>query len=48
MDTKACNNVKCIKSPECARHEAWLKGDKNFKTFKGTKKKGCSKFIQKK
>ncbi len=48
MSKKACNNVKCIKSSECARHEAWLNGDKNYTTFKGTKKKGCGKFIQKK
>ena len=48
MNEKACDNEKCINSPECARHEAWLNGDKNYTTFKGTEEKGCGKFIQKK
>jgi len=48
MSDKACDNKKCIDSPKCARHDWWLKGSKNFKTFKGTEKKGCGKFISKK
>ena len=48
MVDKACNNEKCMKHEECARYEAWLKGDQNFKTFKGTEQKACGQFIQKK
>ena len=35
MVDKACDNKICLKHDECARHEAWLKGDQNYKTFKG-------------
>ena len=48
MVDKACNNEKCMKHEECARYEAWLKGDQNYKTFKGNEQKGCGQFIQKK
>lgn len=44
---KACNNEICLKSKECARYQAYLDGDKNYKTFGGTQTKGCGQFIQK-
>ncbi|MEA2111837.1 MAG: hypothetical protein U9P71_07295 [Campylobacterota bacterium] len=47
MVDKACNNESCMKKDECARFQAWLDGNKNFKTFKGNAKKGCGQFIQK-
>ncbi len=47
MVDKACDNKRCMKREECARYDAWLKGDQNCKTFKGTEHKGCGQFIQK-
>ena len=47
MNEKACDNKKCINSSKCARHESWLNGNKDFKTFKGTAEQGCGKFIEK-
>ena len=47
MVDKACDNKICLKHDECARYEAWLKGDQNFKTFKGKEHKACGQFIQK-
>lgn len=47
MVDKACNNKTCIKSEECARYLAFVNGDENYKTFKGTEQKGCGQFIQK-
>ena len=47
MVDKACDNKTCMKHEACARHEAWLKGDQNVKTFKGNATKGCGQFIQK-
>jgi hypothetical protein len=47
MVDKACDNKICIKSDECARFQAWLDGDKNFKTHNGSETKACGKFIQK-
>jgi len=44
---KACDNKKCMSSKDCARHEAYLEGDQNYKTFKGTEVKACGQFIQK-
>ena len=46
VDT-ACNNEKCLNAKECARFQAFLDGDKNYKTFGGTETKGCGQFIQK-
>ena len=47
MVDKDCNNKVCLNSDECARYEAWLQGDQNYKTFKGTEQKACGQFIQK-
>ena len=47
MVDKACDNKTCLKHEECARHEAWLNGDKNSKTFNGKEHKACGQFIQK-
>jgi len=44
---KACDNKVCMKSEECARYEAFLNGDKNYKTFRGSEVKACGQFIQK-
>lgn len=44
---KACDNKICLKSEECARYAAFVQGDDNYKTFKGTEHKGCGQFIQK-
>ncbi|MDX9814073.1 MAG: hypothetical protein WC144_01670 [Sulfurimonas sp.] len=44
---KACDNKICMKSDECARYQAYLDGDQNYKTFNGNEKKGCGQFIQK-
>jgi hypothetical protein len=44
---KACDNKECMKHEECARYEAFVKGDKNYKTFGGTQTKACKNFIQK-
>jgi len=45
---KACDNKDCMRNKECARYEAFLNGDKNYKTFNGTPEKGCGRFIEKK
>ena len=47
MNEKACDNKICINNSKCARHEAWLNGSKNYKTFGGTELKPCGKFIPK-
>jgi len=47
MVDKACDNKICLKHEECARYDAWLKGDQNVKTFKGKEHKACGQFIQK-
>jgi hypothetical protein len=47
MNEKSCDNKICINNPKCARHQAWLNGDKDCKTFGGTELKGCGKFIAK-
>lgn len=47
MKNTACNNKICIKRDQCARNEAWQKGDQNVKTFGGNEEKGCGNFIQK-
>ena len=47
MVDKACDNKICLKHEECARYEAWIKGDQNVKTFKGKEHKACGQFIQK-
>ena len=47
MVDKACDNKDCMKSEECARYLAFLNGDQNYKTFKGTPAKACGQFIQK-
>ncbi len=47
MVDKACDNKICLKHEECARYEAWLNGDKNYKTFNGKEHKACGQFIQK-
>ena len=44
---KACDNKICLKSEECARFQSYLDGNKDYKTFNGTEKKGCGQFIQK-
>ena len=44
---KACDNKICLKSEECSRYIAFIEGDQNYKTFKGTEHKGCGQFIQK-
>ncbi|MEA2100094.1 MAG: hypothetical protein U9P72_08190 [Campylobacterota bacterium] len=44
---KACDNKICMKSDECARYEEFVKGDKNYKTFRGSELKACGQFIQK-
>ena len=43
----ACDNVLCVKKNECFRYYMFKKGEKNLKTFNGTAKKGCGKFIEK-
>ena len=47
MVDKACDNKTCMKSEECARHQSWLDGNQDYKTFKGNEQKGCGQFIQK-
>ena len=42
----ACDNVLCINRTKCYRYFMFKKGEKNFKTFNGTAKKGCGKFIE--
>lgn len=45
---KACDNKDCMKHKECARHQAYVNGDTNYKTFNGNPTKGCGRFIEKK
>ncbi len=44
---KACDNKICKNHDICARYEAYLNGDKNYKTFSGTEQKECGRFIKK-
>jgi hypothetical protein len=44
---QACDNSICANHEKCARYQAYLNGDKNYKTFSGTADKGCRRFIEK-
>ena len=44
-----CSNEKCIKKDECQRQVIYKNGTAvEVKSFGGTEKKGCGKFIAKK
>ncbi len=44
-----CDNMECVEGPNCHRKEIYLnKTAASVKSFGGTPKKGCGKFIPKK
>ncbi len=44
-----CDNMECVEGPNCHRKEIYMnKTAASVKTFGGTPKKGCGKFIPRK